>query len=285
MHLPLPPAKLVQEAALQAVLPPFVAAAAALGLIVLVFGRRAAVAGSAVAVAAGWAAGNYFRGTVAWTPDERTAWIPVVAVLAAAAGTVVRRLPTVGWALWAAVLAVGVVRLLPAAALKEPWWAVPAFVLLTAAVGAGLAHLSARDPGAGVPLLAAAALFTAGGVVLHAHSGKLLDVTTVAGSALLGVAAAAGLSRTDAGGAMPGAAAFLTGTLVVGFDTTYSEVPARSFVLPAVAPLAALLVLLPPLRRLAGWRVRLVQAILILVPLAAAVGFAARAEPLDFENL
>jgi hypothetical protein len=285
----LPPAKLVQDALLETVLPPFAAAAVVLAVVVGALGRRAAAAGAALAVVAGWAAGNYVRGVVPWQPDaRRVEWLPWLAAAAAGAWLLTRvpRLRAgVGWAMWGAVVAVAVVKVLPAEYLKVPWWAVPAFVLATSAAGPGLAHLSRRDPGAGVPLLAALALFAAAAVLIHAGSAQLMDAATVAGAALLGVAAVALVAKVDAGGALPAAGVFLTGLLVAGFHETYGEVPASSFALPAVAPLAAAAVLIPPLSRLTGWRLRLVQFTLVLVPLAVAVGRAAAAEPLNFENL
>jgi hypothetical protein len=91
--------------------------------------------------------------------------------------------------------------------------------------------------------------------------------------------------KADVGGAMPGAAVCLSGVALIGYHDTYSEVPWPAFALPAVAPLALLAVLCPPLWRLTGRRLRLVQLAMILAPLAAAVWLAARAETLDFDNM
>lgn len=285
----LPPAKLVQEAVLNDVLPPFAAAAVVFAVVVGVFGRRLAGVGAVLALAAGWAAGNARGEVVPWVPDgKRVEWVPWLAAAAAAAGLLTRvpRLPAgVGWAVWSAVAAFAAVKLVPAEYVTGRWWAVPAFVLLNAAVGFGLAALSRRDPGAGVPVFAAVALFAASGVLIHAHSARLMESATIAGAALFGIAAVALFGKADAGAAMPAVAVFLSGLLLIGHYETYSEVPAVSFALPAVAPLAAAAVLVPPLTRLGGLRLRLLQFTLVLVPLAVALWRAEAAEPMDFENL
>ena len=285
----LPPAKLVREAVLLDVLAPAAAAAVAFAAILAVFGRRAAGPAAVVALAAGWAAGNALTGVAEWVPGtSRIEWVPWLALAAAVAGLLTRvpRLPAgVGWAVWAAVIAFAAVKLVRASDPTSPWWTVPAFVLLNAAVGFGLAALSRRDPGAGVPAVAALALVTAGSVLIHAHTARLMEAATIAGAALSGIAAVALATKADAGAALPAAAVFLTGVLVIGHHETYSEVPVKSFVLPAVAPLAAAAALVPPLTRLTGARLRLLQFTLLLIPLAAAVWLAEAAEPMDFDNL
>src|SRR4051812_48115601 len=111
----LPPRPLVEDAVLHAVVPPAAAAAGVFGLLILVFGRRAAPWAAAVAFVAALAAGNYAKQVLPWQPDpgKRAEWTLVLAAAGAVAG--LARCP--GWAAagWAAVLALGVAKVCPAA--------------------------------------------------------------------------------------------------------------------------------------------------------------------------
>jgi hypothetical protein len=285
----LPPAQLVTDALRQAVLPPAVAGAVVFAAAIALLGRRGAPGAAVLALAAGWAAGNYARGLTPWLPGEtRIGWLPWVAVAAGIGALLARspRLPAgIGWAIWAAAVALGVARIFPAELLKAPWWSVPAFVLASAAAGVAPARMARRDPGAGVPLLLAFSLFAAGGVVIHAGAGGLMDAATIAGSSLAGTALVALVAKADAGAALPGAGVFLTGTLLSAYHETFSDVPWVAFLLPAVAPPLMCVVLIPRLSRLTGFRLRLVQFAVVLIPLAVAVAIAESAEPMNFENM
>src|SRR5262245_7258179 len=85
-RMTLPPAKLVQDAAFHAVLPAFVIAAA-----ITFVGRRRAPFVAPLAVAAGWAFGNYLSEVSPWLPDgKRVEWLPILFGVAAACGLTTR---------------------------------------------------------------------------------------------------------------------------------------------------------------------------------------------------
>jgi hypothetical protein len=175
---------------------------------------------------------------------------------------------------------------MPKEYLTEPWLAVPAFVLANAALGFGLASLSKRDPGAGVPLFIGFALLAASVVALHASLLSMTDAATIAGASLLGIAAVALFRKADVGGAMPGAAVFLTGLMFAGYHyrSEMKPVPWTAFALAAGAPLAAFVALVPPGSRLKGWKLRAVQLALV-IPLAAAAAYiAVDAAPYEKED-
>lgn len=274
-----------KQAALYGLLPAFAAAAGVFALILAAFGRRAGFAAAGLALAAGWAVGNHFRGAAPWLPgDKRIDWLAPAALAGTVAGLLTRlpRLPAGwGWALWAAVLALAAVRVLPKDA---PWWAAPAFVLLTTAVGFGLADLSRRCPGAAVPASLGVSLFAAGTVAVHAPYLTAADTATLAGAALFGIAAVALFFKADAGGALPGAAVLLTGVAVLAYDyrnTDGKVVPWGSFALAAAAPTAAVVLLLPPLRRKGGTWPGLIAFALVAAAAATAVGIAATYAPYE----
>jgi hypothetical protein len=219
--------------------------------------------------------------------EKRIEWLAAAALAGTVAGLLTRlpRLPAGwGWAAWAAVLALIAVRVLPKEAFTTPWWALPAFVLLTTAVGFGLADLSRRVPGAAAPASLGIGLFAAGTVAVHAPYAGAADVATLGGAALFGVAVVALIGKADAGGALPGAAVLLTGVTLLAYDyrnTDGKVVPWASFALAAAAPLAAAVAYLPPLRKATGVWARLLPVALVAAVAAVAVGIAATYAPYD----
>lgn len=271
----LPPTPMLLDELRTTVGPPFIVGVGVLVLYRLAVGRWATPVAAVVALALSLAVGNYFANLNPdwWPTDKRMTWLPWLAVAGGLAGLAVRYAGMVGHGLWAAVAAVAVVRVVPREFLTSPGWAVPAFVLLTAAVGFGLMRLSERRPGPLTPAVMAASLLAAGAVVIHAHSKSLLDVATFGGTCLLGVALVVLFTKGDASPVFPGAAFLLTGVSLAGYYETFSSVPTTAFVLPAVAPLLALVGLRPGVR---PWVVLLP----VLVVLAVAVGLAMANESL-----
>ena len=105
---------------------------------------------------------------------------------------------------------------------------------------------------------------------------------TLLGAGLGGVAIASQWGRANAAGAMPALSVLLPGILLSGWRDTFSEVPAWSFLLPAVAPIILAVLWLPGVRRLGGWPRWVAGVVVALIPAILAVVLAARAEPLDF---
>lgn len=121
----------------------------------------------------------------------------------------------------------------------------------------------------------------AGAVLLHAHSARLTDLATIVAGSYFGVALAAWWTGAGVRGAAPIAAVSLPGLMLVGQQSTYSEVPVAGFALVALAPLALAPLLLVPSRLR---RARTLAGLgLLLATVAAAVFLAAWSEPLSFE--
>jgi hypothetical protein len=277
-----------QQTIIKGVLPAFGIAAGVLALVLAILGKRAGFAGAALALGAGWVAANYLHPVAPWLPgDKRIEWLIPAALAATIAGLLTRipRLPAgVGWAAWAAVLTLLTIRVVPKDALTEPWWAVPAFALLTTAVGFGLADLSRRLPGAAVPACLGIGLFAVGTVAVHAPYASAAEIATLAGAAMFGIAVVALVGKVDAGGAMPGAAVVLTGVAVLAYDyrnTDGNVVPWWSFALATAAPLAAAAFLIPPLRQTGRVWVRLIPVVLAAILAVTAVGIAATYAPYE----
>jgi hypothetical protein len=230
----LPPLQIVVDAAKYAVLPAFFGSAVVAGLVLAILGRRAALVAGAAAVVAGWAAGNAARGVVPWLPDgRRIEWLAPLALLALVAILAIRwsRVPpAVGYALWAAVMAVAAVKCLPADWLAKTW---PVSALIFALAAAMLPR-SADRPGWGYAHALVIVAFSAGSVNLVAHSARLLDMGTITATAAAGAAVVLGIVRADVSGMMPFIAVITTGICAAGYHETYSDVPAISFVGPVL---------------------------------------------------
>ncbi len=281
----LPPTPIIVEALQQIVGPPFL-----LGVVCLLATRFIHRSGShlaAVLVLVGsLAIGNWLaKINPLWWPDvKRLTWLPWLASVGALAGLLRAWLKwnTLSTALWAVVMVVAVIRIVPKDYHAEPLWAVPAFALLSSLLGYGFIKLNEKQPGFVVPALMASALMTAGLIVIHAYSKSLMDVAMLGAMGLFGLAAAALFTKADVGAVYPGGAILLTGTLFAGYHETFSEVPAKAFWLPAAAPLLALVGLIPWVQRLKPWQRVLIVAVPTLIVLAVAVGLAMSYETLAF---
>jgi hypothetical protein len=281
----LPPTSIVVEALQQIVGPPF-----ALGVVMLLISRFVYKPGSqlaAVLVLIGsLALGNWLaKINPAWWPDTRRAnWLPWLASVGALAGLLRGWLKwnTLGMALWAVVIAVAVIRIVPKDYHTAPLWALPAFALLTTLIGFGFQRLNEKQPGFAVPGLMASALATAGVVIIHAHSKSLMDVAMLEAMGLFGIAAVTLFTKADVGAFHPGAAVLLVGALFAGYHETYSNVTWHGFALPAVAPLLALVGLIPWVQRRPPWQRVLIVAVPMLATLAAAVFLVMQQETLAF---
>lgn len=282
----LPPTSIVMEALRETVGPPFALGVGMLLVARLAFGKASFPIAAVLAFLAALAAGNHFAKINPdwWPTDKRLTWLPWLAAGGSLAGLVARKWPRAGVSIWATVASVAVVRVLAKDYFATPWWAVPAFVLLPAMTGFGMMRLDEKRPGFTAPFILGSALMAAGTVIIHAHSKSLLDVATIGGMCLFGIAAVVAILPGETGPILPGAALLLVGTLFAGYHETYSEVPATAFTLPAVAPLLALVGLIPMVDRLRPrWRVA-VTVVPALVVLGIAVGLAMAHEKLSFED-
>jgi len=245
-------------------------------------------AGVVLALALSLLVGNYLAGVwPGWLPNgRRISWVAWSAIVGAFAGLLIRRPSTriAGQALWAAVAAAMAVRVIPASSLTEPVWLVPSFVFLAGLIAHGMLRLSEVRPGALVPLVMAMSLGAAGTVIIHAHSKSVMDIAVVGGVCFVGIASVAIFTKADCGAAMPGAALLLVGVLYAGYHETESLVPKAAFVLPAFAPVVALVGLIPALERRTPRSRNAAVLVPVLLVLSTAVALAAANETLSFET-
>ncbi|HEX6984178.1 MAG TPA: hypothetical protein VF170_02320 [Planctomycetaceae bacterium] len=313
----MPPLSEVLDALTYAVLPAAAAAGVVFAAVAKLAPCRFAVAAGALALAAGFLAGNHFRGAVEFRldperrltpaelgvalrdtfvpPTEEDAplppparyWLPWTAALALVGGLVARALrPAAAWPVRVALAGLAAALAVSPDLRGTAPWLLP---LLAAVILGEWAVLERVGQGAAdgrlrlvPPAAMSLAFFGASVVLLHAHSARFADTATILLASLAAVAVAAWLLRADPSAAAPGAAVALPGLILAGHQDTSSAVPAASFALTAVAPLALGLLLLPAARTRPRTAIIGTAALLVSL-LAAGVVLAARAESLSFE--
>jgi hypothetical protein len=280
---------------------------------------------TAVALAAGVIAGNYFRGAMAWRIDSdrplnardlRDAlgwslegkpsmepsdadqekaeaipippspyWLPWLAGFAILIDLLARfvPLPPSIWSTARTLAAVLAGRLLCPADLRIEYawapWALGVIVLMEWAL---LQSLAERWKDGTLATTLALCLAAAGVIILHAHSGRMTDMALLFSTALVPIALFTWMRPGETGAALGAVAVFLPGLLLNAKHDTFSDVPWRSFLLAATAPLALLPMVHPKLARQTRWGRWLPGVILPLIPATWAVILAAEAERLQF---
>jgi hypothetical protein len=305
----LPPRHLVEEALLYTVLPPFAAAAAVAGIVLLVFRRKAGPFAASLGFVLAFVAALWTDPIVPWTPtmDKRNEWLPSLGTGACLPALLLGPILLVSSFLkrpigecaglstvvWAAVLVLFATKVCPAKYLKEPWYAAPGGAALLTAAWLAPAAFARRIPGATAALVVGMCLLAASGVAIHARAKQLMDLAVVAGVAMSGLALVSLVYRVDLGGAIPGGIAVLGGVLVNAYYNADDEckVPQWAYLLPAVAPLLCGVALLPGVRRAFAAKsgaVRYLSCLVLLgfvgAVLAASI-WGASAEQIDFESL
>jgi hypothetical protein len=285
----LPSAKDILDGLLFAVLVPSLLAAALMAAGSWLAGPRkvALVAGSAVAFIAAFLFGNWLRDGLPLTPGTASwTWLSWATVAAVAAG-VVARLPAVpsglGWAL-RATAANQVAWLLTPNPLREgiPW--VPLLLaVVVLAEWALLEYLAGLETGGLVLLALVPVAFVSAVVLIQSGIARFGEAATVLMASLLGVGAVALAMQRDGSAVVPGAVVVLVGLLFAGHYNATTELPKAGFALAALSPLALAPSLLPAWRRHQKKGLWLVQAILLLAPLAGAFLLAAKVEMPDSE--
>ena len=302
MTIPPPPPLDEVLGVVQQVMLPAAGASAFVFAAVLLLGRRFSNLGAALAVIAGLVAGNWEKVPMpaeptasAWTHLPKfTAILLIVGLVtqllvdAADRSEVLRRFRSAfhlaKWPIRASVLAFAADPVIPADPGLDRTQFYALFVACSLALWLTLDHLAACSFPAEITALQALVALLAGGVMLYAHSAIFLDLATILGSALLGVAVVAGSAKVDARGAIPAFVGLLPGLLVSGRALTTSEVPVASFVLAAVATLALFPWLVPNLSRRTGPWPRVIRFVSVLAALVAALVLAGRVETLPWEQ-
>ena len=273
-----PPLELLPDVLLFAVLPALIVSAGVALAVAYFAGEKHGPFGAALGLAAGAALGFWLRGGLTWMPGS-SSWnlLPWAALAGLWLARSIRLadLPVIeGWLVRASLAAGGAWLIIPAATRSEFVWLMPVFALVVLAEWFVLEYLAAQPPGGAVPFALSLSFFAASVILVHAHTARLTEVATVLSSALAGVAAIAWWRRTDASSVAPAAALLLPGVLLTGQQETFSEVPWQAFALIAGAPL-----MLAPTYFLRDWPplwLRIIQLMLVLIPLAIAVFLAAQ---------
>jgi len=303
---PLPPAADVLSPLHDAVLPAAGGAAVVVCLF-LVIGRWAL----AVTVAFVWA--NYTFAAASWqdtgrlvpwtvTPDAPAwHWLPRVGLLLLVVGLMsrwvglvaARYLPERLW--WGSNLLVWAPRV-AAAVLVSRWlandkvadllgWPVVVLAAVMVVQWAILDGLARSEAGGEAALYQSAALLAAGVLMLYAHWAKFSELGLALGCAFFVVAIGTAFGKLNASGSVPAGVGLLPGIIFAGRPSLPdNNVPAESFWLVALAPLALTPFLIPRLARQHGWFARIVRLVLVLTPLVIALVLAARHEKLPWEG-
>jgi hypothetical protein len=154
---------------------------------------------------------------------------------------------------------------------RAPWIGVVALTVLV--LGFGLALISRKFPGRLLSVLWLLTFAACAVVLIDSGNAKFAQLAGVAAS-LLGVCVLItwfGSSPSLMSGVAPGWAVLLAGLLWNGRFGSFSEVPLASYLLVMLAPLASLLMLLPPCKRLSPRVQHTLHFCVVVLPLALAV--------------
>ena len=270
-------------------------------LVILVLGRKAALAAGSLAMVAGLAVANYRHPLFPWWPQGKGwHWLPLLFLLAQFDGLFARVPSVPKWGGWRLRLVVGFLAaiVIVPADLHKSWpllvdafpypfaaraWALIAFTLFVALGWAGSETVAKNAPGGAVGLGLAFSLFGASLVILHARWASFAEAITFPAAALFGISIVALIRKTDIGGALPGISMLLPAMLLVTHDQMSGShsIPWHAFLLAALPPLSIGLLAIPPLSRTQGVSRWILFWALCLGPTIAAVILAARAESLE----
>jgi hypothetical protein len=267
----LPPFAEVWDVATKVIAPAFGASAVVFALL-YALQIRSKVAASAAFVA-GLLIANAVRGDAPWLPESR-GWkfIFPAAVAASIFGVLVQA----SWMpRWIGLL----IRVM--ASLAAGWALAPddpltsvAFAAVVLAEWHALERLGDRYHSLVFPFCLASMTGALALVLIHAHSARFMGIALMASASWGGLALAILHRRADSSSTAPSAAVLLCGLALAGYDPEQSKVPLASFLLVALQPLLYLPLEIGPLSRWKGRGRIIVDAILFVVPLVAAVALA-----------
>jgi hypothetical protein len=281
----LPPSEIVVQALREVVGPPFVITVVLVALARLL-GRRAVLWVAPLALLGSLAYGTWATEINPdwWPTTKRITWLPWLALGGCLAGVLIRGLKqhTLGYTAWAIALAFLLTRVLHADYYTKPLWFLPTFVAVLGINSFAPMHLYGRFPGFVTPLIMALCLGTTGTVLIHAHSKSLMDMAMFVSMALTGLACVVAITKGDASSVYPGVGLLHLGLLFAGYHETYSELPMAVFIIPAGAPLLALVGLLPRFDRLRPWLRVLIILLPVLIALGVTLGITMSYEELSF---
>jgi hypothetical protein len=250
--------------------------------------RKATPAIAVLALAAGLAAGNYFRAAFPWLPDGKFwhwAW-PAIGLVCAV--EFLARIPGVGVGVGHLFrgTAAGIIAafLVPIAWQTEAKWWIPAVAGVLAVQWAIVDAVGRRGPGGSLAACLTLVAWGASVVLIHDKSLGRADIATMALAALGTLAVAAWVTRSDTGSAAAAASVIVPVLLLIGWAINYEPVVPRSaYRLVGLAPSALGLFLLPGLSRYNDRRAGTVLKLLVvLIPVALGVYWTTEAVPDPF---
>lgn len=246
--------------------------------------RRAMPAVSALALAAGLAAGNHFRGSLPWSPDA--AWwhwagpAIVLALLAELPANVRGVSGEVGHLLRGLAAGVAAAAVTPPDWQAEARWTFPLLATVLAAEWGVLVAVGRRHGGGTTALTMGLVAAGAAAVLAHHHDLRFTDLAVFTHAGLVTLAGFAWLTRTDASPAAAAAAVPVVGVLMMSrFLGDESGVRWGCFAAVGLAPLALAPLLAVPRRLWAA----VLAVLLVAAPVGWAVATAMRDAPLKFD--
>lgn len=275
----------IADAALGFVLPAMIAAVAMLLLRRFLSEELAARYPAPVAVVVGFLAGYGLLGLGAWRVSIHWDWLPYAAVAAAVVGPValaggVRLLER--WLLYAIIASVTAWFLVPEWDDLEPSRAVHllALTIYVVLLAALLQPLTTRLPGPLVGTVLSLCMVIVAAMMVPAGSLRFAQIAGAAAGSFVGCTIASVFQprRGDFAGIALPFAVLAAGLMLIGRVNSYSTVPLVSYLLPPLAPLglwcsAGIWTSHKPGRARA-----IVAVILVIVPLAVAMGLAVAAD-------
>lgn len=220
-----------------------------------------------------------------WQPSLHWHWLPylVVAATVIGAAALADRVRLVErWLLYAVVSAAAAWFLIPDWHDLEPSWSVHAIVLSVYLVllSALLQPLAARLPGSLIGTTLSICLVVVAVVMGISGSVRFAQIAGAAAGGFVGCTIAAMFRnrRGDFSGTALPFAVLAAGLMLSGRANSYSDVPLISYVLPPLAPLGLWLSAGAWESRRPGRVGSVMAAILVILPLATAVGLAIRAD-------
>ncbi len=311
--MPTPPTWMILEM-LRDIILPVAGGAALIYALFLMAGRWAAALGAAAAFVAAFLWANFQLAIdeehphvlweqtsrlIAWKPNERYAWhfLPRAALVLLLVGLGSRWtgllvscvLPERAWWVknllvwvprWVAILVAGS-WVVPAPWAEAHSWIKPALGAVMLFSWIALDGL-ARSEWSASAAFALSAMFVASGVViLYAGSDLYMKIALVNGLAFFAIGVVSYIAKADCSGAIPAGIAFLPSLIVnVRYQLAPNGVPFVCFWLLALSPLVLLLFAIPRIARQNRWLLLAARAVLVMIPLALAVGLATHYEKL-----
>ncbi|VTR99086.1 hypothetical protein [Tuwongella immobilis] len=280
----MPPLSLILDNLRNVILPAFLPSLAVMLLGWAILGVRFSRWWGGLAVIAGLMVGNHSTEALSLTPgNSALTWILPLTGLAILVGMLasVPQIPRIVGELLRLGVAVFAAQKLTPSDLQSQ---VPGLMLMVVVAIYGLQSIAAavdrQRPGGAIVACHVLPAGMLAGVLIFAHSNRMMDAAHLLFASLAGVMLLAWYRKPMIGPALAASSIMLPGLALAGIDQTFSEVPKIAFVLPAIAPILAGIVLLPKLKTLSPkWGV-IVLLLAVLSVAGTGLGLAIQHESL-----